>query len=186
MKKRKFMGALFFFIMILFFGSCNNTKRVKVNECLGVEIPKHASDIEYYKVSRSEDDVKPYNIYIRFKIDSIGFEKIIQDTKLISDKSDFVKDMCLEKVDKLFSKNIWDFKVGDFIQKNASWWNPNSNNDVLLYASFYKEKGITKIENCYLKDWDGRILLSYNKAEKYVYILIQVYMGSSSTGLRRS
>jgi hypothetical protein len=190
----KFNNLLLFCILIFTSFNCTKSKRVEINNSLGIKIPDNSKELEYYKVRRSVDYERPYNVYIKFKVDSIGLDEVITKTNLISNKNDFVKSMCLENIDRFFIKNLWSFEFGNFVEssdilkRKLSWWNPNNGRDILLYASFYREDAIKKVENCYLKEWDGRILLSYNKKEENIYIFIEVYMedesASSTVGIK--
>lgn len=187
MSRIKLKSGFLFFPVFLFLTSCKESNRELINDSLGIEIPANSKGIEYYEDNKTPDSRRPYNKFIKFSVDTIGLHEIITKTNLISNKGDFKKNMCLKNTDNFFIKKLWSFESGNFIKVDESlrnklnWWNPDDEKNSQLYASFYKERGSPKIENCYLNEWDGRILLGYSEQKKIVYILIEVYMENESS-----
>ena len=178
----KYRAILLFLILIFILNGCINSKRDQINNSLGIKIPDNSKGLEYYEARRTSDSKRPYNKYIKFSIDSIGLSEIIAKMNLVSSKNNFEKDLCLESTDKFFIKKFWSFDSGTFIEVSdlqkikLNWWDISNQKNILLYASFYKETGEKKTENCYLNKWDGRILLGYSKESRHVYIFIEVLM----------
>ncbi|HEV2478182.1 MAG TPA: hypothetical protein VGS79_00900 [Puia sp.] len=180
----KFIGILtrtcWMAVVVLIVG-CDEGERKDISSYLGIVVPPTASHIKVFKDQLDPDYKRPYNIYITFSLDSISVMDMIYKAGLIEKEDDYKQKMCLKNADSLFIENLWKFKTKygleasvDF-KKDVWWWNPESD-QLLLFASFYKEDGKKKIEPCYLKHWDGRVLLGYDRIKGMAYILIEVFM----------
>ena len=175
--KCKFVRPWLVIILIGSLFGCNDYKqRVAVGRNLNYTLPDEVSNIKYFQISRTADYERPYNIFIKFEIDLPGFHKIIEDLNLINGKTDFNEKMCLDGVNNFYVNHFWDFDHGTFGVQNVSWWDVNTFENELLFGSFYKVDGKKKIESCYHRDWDGKILATYNRITRNAYIYISVLM----------
>lgn len=173
-KKSYFLAFCFVTATIL---SCkHNNPRALLESSINHKIPDQANEIKFTKIYRDKDSDRPFNIYIRFNIDSIGFNQIVKDIHLVHKRYDFRRQLCLTGVDDLYVKQFWDFKSESFHQNEITWWDVADIEESYLSGSFYKIDGGKKIQNCYLKDWDGRILMTYNVISQTAYIFISVLM----------
>lgn len=169
------------FVFLAFLLSCKKNQLEKVQYYFNAPLPQNIRDVHLTKVQLSADYLKPYYIYINFKTSSVDFDSMIQSLHLVNREGDIFNKMCLTNVDLGFINNLWSFKTKSNLEstekfkKSNEWWKPDKFKELILFGSFYEENE-KKIENCYGKHWDGRILLGYDKPSQNVYILIEIFM----------
>ena len=163
--------------VFLFEGCIEGDKKQQIEKYLGVSLPDSSRDFFVYKVNFSSDYSRPYNVYIKFKADTLSCKKLIAALDLVDQNSDFKSILCIQGLDTEYLKNLWSFNSRTHLLKNEDtskkiqWWNMTTEMSFSLYAAFYRDKKGFKIEHCYSNEWDGRILLGYNKWENFEKVI---------------
>lgn len=162
----------------LFFG-CNNSKEqaeVYVNKLNKYPI----QDVSYKKILRDPSYNYPYNVYIKFSMDSSYILKLIKDLELVKsfaeDSSDFKRYMPRDEYDLFFtmsSINNSRSSLGKETEDEMSWWSFKEISSGTVYASAYKDSiGVKKVVP-FNENFNGRLALTSYKSD--IYILIECW-----------
>ena len=105
-----------FFILPLFIlqivAGCGEDKRDNVQYSFGINLPLDSKGIKYTKMYANPDYKRPYNIYVKFSSDSVNVEEFIRKLGLVSNKDDFYKLLCLERIILSFQRNYYNTLSG--------------------------------------------------------------------------